>query len=97
MQYEKDPTVLAGCLQGLSYLAYDSDGKTLEAVKYIIGKARYDDIEIMKAAIDCISSLIKYGNKKTAKEAISTLFLITSGPYTNIIQKYARQKIKNIV
>ncbi len=97
IQYEQDTSVLAGCINGLMHLAYDPDGKTIDALNLARNKARYNDTDIMTAVIDCLAVLIKYGNKKTAKRAISTLFLISTGPYSNIIQNYARQKIKNIV
>ncbi len=92
-----DSTVLAGILRGLTALAYDPDGKTMQGIKTIMQKARYDDSDLMKAVIDCLEALIKQGDKKTAKEGILTLFSVISGPYSDKIKKYARQKIKNVV
>ncbi|UTC66423.1 MULTISPECIES: hypothetical protein [unclassified Treponema] len=92
-----DPDVLAGILRGLEYLAYDPDDRTMEGVKFIMKRAKYDDINLMIAVCDCLTALMRYGSNETASAAISSIFYIIKGPYSNIIQNYARQKIKNIV
>ena len=91
-----DSSVNAGILRGLESLAYDSDGKTIAGIDFIIQSTRYHDTETMKAACDCLAALIKSGNNETAKKAISLLFSISTGKYSNLIQNYAQQKIKEI-
>ncbi len=51
----------------------------------------------MGAACDCLLQMIKFGDEETAKRAISSLFYVVNGPYSDIIRNYARQKVKNIV
>ncbi|MGI5085598.1 PQQ-binding-like beta-propeller repeat protein [Treponema putidum] len=92
-----DPDVLAGILRGLEHLAYDPDGKTMEGIRFVMGKAKYDDINLMAAVCDCLTALMRFGDQETSRAAISSLFYVIKGPYSNIIQNYARQKLKNIV
>lgn len=92
-----DPDVLAGILRGLEHLAYDPDDRTMEGIRFVMGKAKYGDINLMAAVCDCLTALMRFGSNETASAAISNLFYIIKGPYSNIIQNYARQKIKNIV
>ena len=92
-----DPDVLAGILRGVEQLAYDPDDRTMEGIRYIMNKAKYNDIGLMTAACDCLTALMRFGEQETTQAAISSLFYIVKGPYSNIIQNYARQKLKNIV
>ncbi|UTC78973.1 hypothetical protein E4O04_13580 [Treponema sp. OMZ 799] len=92
-----NPDVLAGILRGLEHLAYDPDGRTMDGIRFVMGRAKYDDINLMAAVCDCLTALMRFGSNETASAAISNIFYIIKGPYSNIIQNYARQKIKNIV
>lgn len=87
----------AGIARGLSHLAYDPDGKTMDGIEFLMHKAAYNDTELMTAVCDCLFQMIKFGDEATAKRAVSSLFYVTDGPYSYIIRNYARQKVKNIV
>lgn len=91
-----DSSVNAGILRGLESIAYDIDGKTIAGIDFIIQSTRYHDSETMKAACDCLVALVKSGNNETSKKAIGLLFSISTGKYSNVIQNYAQQKIKEI-
>lgn len=96
VKYADDSSVNAGILRGLANLAYDSDGKTINAIEFLIQKSSSFDDETMKAACDCLFALVKSGNNNTTQSAIRLLFLIRSGKYSSHIKNYAVQKIQEI-
>ena len=87
-----NPDVLAGILRGLEHLAYDPDDRTMEGIRLVMGKAKYDDINLMAAVCDCLTALMRFGSNETASAAISSIFYIIKGPYSNIIQKQRDRK-----
>ncbi len=92
-----DSDVGTGIIRGLGHLAYDPDGKTMDGLDLLMKKADHNDTGLMGAACDCLLQMIKFGDEETAKRAISSLFYVVNGPYSDIIRNYARQKVKNIV
>lgn len=92
-----DSQIAGGVLRGFEALAYDPEGKTLEAINLIIRYTGGNDDSVMKAACDALAALALYGSAETAEKAVKSIFSAAAGPYSGYIKNYARQKLKNIV
>jgi len=92
-----DTELAIGVLKGLTALAYDPDGKTLDGITFILNKSSPDNVEVLKSTVDAFYALTKFGDKVTAKKAVENLFSIMNGAYPAVIKEYVRQKIKSLV
>ena len=92
-----DVELAIGVLKGLTALAYDPDGKTLDGITFILNKNSPDNVELIKSVVDAFYALSKFGDKVTAKKAVENLFSIMNGAYPAVIKEYVRQKVKNLV
>lgn len=92
-----DALVAEGILRGFALLGYDPDGETTRAIQRLIRSVSTTNMQVLAAAADALESIIKQSDKPIAERAFKQLFSLTRPPYSNIIQDYARQKIKNIV
>lgn len=92
-----DPTVTAGIVDGLGYIGYDPDDKTMDYVKKVISRTAHNNTEVMRSVCDCLEALAKFGDNTTVTASISTLFSIINGKFSNNIAAYAKQRIENIL
>jgi len=92
-----DTELAIGVLKGLTALAYDPDGKTLDGITFILNKSSPNNVELLKSTVDAFYALSKFGDKVTAKKAVENLFSIMNGAYPAVIKEYVRQKLKNLV
>lgn len=91
-----DGELAVGILRGLAALAYDPDGKTISGITSILNRTSPDNVEVVKAVADAFLALAKFGDEKTAKKAVESVFSIMNGAYPAVIKGYVRQKLKSI-
>ncbi|PIE98366.1 MAG: hypothetical protein CR988_03510 [Treponema sp.] len=92
-----DVEFATGILKGLGGIAYDPDGRTIEAIKILISGENGFNFLLMKSACQALENLVKFGDEYTAKKAVYVLFSIINGGYSNKIKNFARQTIENVV
>ena len=91
-----DGELAIGILRGLTALAYDPDGKTINGIMFILNRTSPSNVEVLKAVADAFLSLAKFGDEITAKKAVESIFSIMNGAYPAVTKGYVRQKLKNI-
>jgi len=91
-----DAELALGILKGLSALAYDPDGKTIEGITFILNRFSASNVEIVKGVADAFFALAKFGDEVTAKRAVKSIFAIMNTAYPAVIREYVREKIKDI-
>jgi hypothetical protein len=91
-----DSELALGILKGLSALAYDPDGKTIEGINFILHRFSASNVEIVKGVADAFFALAKFGDEVTAKRAVKSIFAIMNTEYPAVIREYVREKIKDI-
>ncbi|MGP1414350.1 MAG: PQQ-binding-like beta-propeller repeat protein [Treponema sp.] len=91
-----DVELALGILKGLSSLAYDPDGRTIEGINFILNRFSSSNVEIVKGVADAFFCLAKFGDEVTAKRAVKSVFAIMNSEYPAVIRDYVREKIKDI-
>ena len=91
-----DLDIALGILEGLSALAYDPDGKTIEGINFILNRFSSSNVKIVKGVVDAFFALAKFGDEVTAKRAVKNIFAIMNTAYPAVIRDYVREKIKDI-
>ncbi len=91
-----DAELALGILKGLSALAYDPDGKTIEGINFILNRFSASNVEIVKGVADAFFALAKFGDEVTAKRAVKNIFAIMNTAYPAVIREYVRERIKDI-
>ena len=91
-----DGELALGILKGLSALAYDPDGKTIEGINFILNRFSSSNVEIVKGVADAFFALAKFGDEVTAKRAVKSIFAIMNTAYPAGIREYVRERIKDI-
>ena len=91
-----DGELALGILKGLSALAYDPDGKTIEGINFILNRFSSSNVEIVKGVADAFFALAKFGDEVTAKRAVKSIFAIMNTAYPAVIREYVRERIKDI-
>ncbi|MGP1438436.1 MAG: outer membrane protein assembly factor BamB family protein [Treponema sp.] len=91
-----DAELALGILKGLSALAYDPDGRTIEGINFILNRFSASNEEVVKGVADAFFALAKFGDEVTAKRAVKSVFAIMNTAYPAVIREYVREKIKDI-
>lgn len=91
-----DAELSLGILKGLSALAYDPDGKTIEGITFILNRFSASNVEIVKGVADAFFALAKFGDEVTTKRAVKSIFAIMNTEYPAVIRDYVREKIRDI-
>ena len=92
-----DQDLSLGILQGLSYISYDPDERTIEGINFILNRFSPTNLEIVQGVVDAFLALIKFGDERVAKKAIESVFTIMNGSYPAVIREYVRQKVKDMI
>lgn len=91
-----DAELALGILKGLSALAYDPDGRTIEGINFILNRFSASNNDVVKGVADAFFALAKFGDEVTAKKAIMNIFAIMNTEYPAVIREYVREKIKDV-
>jgi len=92
-----DQDLSLGILQGLSYISYDPDERTIEGINFILNRFSPTNLEIVQGVVDAFLALVKFGDERVAKKAIESVFTIMNGSYPAVIREYVRQKVKDMI
>ena len=94
---ETDSSAAIGILYGIAALGYDNDGKSFEAVSYLVRSVGMNTPSVQRAACDALYAIARYTGGAVSMKAASEIAVFMQSPYSASVQEYARNVLGNIL